>query len=229
MYRVVDCKGCIKILDYIEKHNSYLIIMERPSKCVDLWDFIDQHGPIKEKIAKSFLAQILNTCLEMKAKGVLHRDIKDENILVDLSKLELKLIDFGAGSHYTEDDLSTFHGTRVYAPPEWILNESCKGDESTVWSLGVLLYNMIYGDIPFEHDSDIVSCNLDFKKYSNLNARNCYYPASVYGYSKLPNNNSNSTDLYDVKDLIKQCLNVNVNERIKLEEIFNHKWFSANN
>ena len=110
MYRVVECKGCIKILDFIEKHNSYLIFMERPDKCVDMWDFIDQHGPLNEKLAKKFFSQILNACLDMKAKGVLHRDIKDENILVDLSTLELKLIDFGAGSHYTNEPLNTFHG-----------------------------------------------------------------------------------------------------------------------
>ena len=193
--------------------------MERPSKCVDLWDFIDQHGPIKETVAKSFFAQILKSCMDMKAKGVLHRDIKDENILVDMNSLELKLIDFGAGSHYTSEPLDTFHGTRVYAPPEWIVNEKCKGDESTVWSLGVLLYNMIYGDIPFEQDSDIVSCNLDFKKYSNINTRNFYY-----GHGKM--SNSGPTDLKEVRDLITKCLRVNTNERIKLDEIFNHTWFS---
>jgi len=110
MYRVAECKGCIKILDFIEKHNSYLIFMERPSKCVDMWDFIDQHGPLNEKLAKKFFTQILSACLDMKAKGVLHRDIKDENILVDLSTFELKLIDFGAGAHYTDEPLNTFHG-----------------------------------------------------------------------------------------------------------------------
>jgi tRNA A-37 threonylcarbamoyl transferase component Bud32 len=157
MYRVAECSGCIQILDFIEKHNSYLIFMERPHKCIDMWDFIDQYGPVKEKIARQFFKQILTTCLDMKSKGVLHRDIKDENILVDMSTLELKLIDFGAGSIYTNDDLDSFYGTRVYAPPEWVSNESCKGDESTVWSLGVLLYNMIYGDIPFENDTDIVN------------------------------------------------------------------------
>ena len=112
MYRVSECKGCIKIYDHIEKHDRYLIVMERPHKCIDLWDYIDHHGPINDKLAKRFFRQIIEACLQMKSRGVLHRDIKDENILVDLNTLELKLIDFGAGAHYTEEPLDTFHGKK---------------------------------------------------------------------------------------------------------------------
>jgi serine/threonine protein kinase len=90
---------------------------------------------------------------------------------------------------------------------------------------------MIYGDIPFEDDNDIVNCSLDFKKYSNVNIRNPYY-ANVLVNNNNNNNNNNNTnvsDLYDVNNLIKKCLKVNANERIKLEDIFKHKWFSAAN
>ncbi len=192
--------------------------MERPSKCIDLWDYIDNNGPINEKLAKIFFKQIITSVLEMKSNGVLHRDIKDENILVDLNTLELKLIDFGADAHYTQEPLDTFHGTRVYAPPEWIENESCLGDASSVWSLGVLLFNMIYGDIPFEHDVDIVNCNLDFNKYSNLNANRSNYCAN-------PNTSQQQSE---VRDLIRKCLKKNVNERIQLEHILNHSWLNSN-
>ena len=110
MHQVVECKGCIKILDYIERQDRYMIIMERPEKCIDLWDYINNNGPLNESLAKLFFQQILNTILSMKAKSVLHRDIKDENILVDLTTKELKIIDFGAGTTYTEDDLHEFQG-----------------------------------------------------------------------------------------------------------------------
>lgn len=110
MYKVIDCKGCIKIIDYIERNDRYMIIMERPENCIDLWDFIYNKGPLNQQLAKLFFKKIVSTVLEMKSNGVLHRDIKDENILVDLTTFELKLIDFGAGTHYTETELTDFQG-----------------------------------------------------------------------------------------------------------------------
>jgi serine/threonine protein kinase len=212
MYQVVNCNGCIKILDYIERKDRYLIIMERPEKSIDLWDYINNHGPLNENLAKNFFRQIVNTCLEMKSNGVLHRDIKDENILVDLNSQELKIIDFGAGTYYTNELLNDFQGTRVYSPPEWILTQNYNGDSATVWSLGVLLYNMIYGDIPFEEDNEIVNCNIDFNKYNQNN-----------------NNNSNSNKQFklnsDINDLIVKCLKINATDRINLENILKHRWF----
>lgn len=217
MQQVLSCKGCIKILDYIERTNNYWIYMERPENCIDLWDFINDNGPINEKLAKLFFTQIVNTVLEMKSKGVLHRDIKDENILVNLNTFELKLIDFGAGTFYTNEDLIDFQGTRVYSPPEWISHQTYKGESATVWSLGVLLYNMIYGDIPFEDDNEIVNSNIDFNKYDRNN--NIPNPS---------NNNVKNKINSDINDLIKKCLKRNQNDRIKLEHILTHRWLVSN-
>lgn len=110
MHKVINCKGCIKIIDYIERHDRYLIIMERPNNCIDLWDFINKRGPLNQQLARIFFKKIVSTVIDMKYNGVLHRDIKDENILVDLNTFELKLIDFGAGCHYTESKLNDFQG-----------------------------------------------------------------------------------------------------------------------
>ena len=232
MYRVKDCKGCIQIIDYIERNDRYLIVMERPDRCDDLWDYINNKGPLKENVARVFFKQILHTVLEMKSNGVLHRDIKDENILVNLDTFELKLIDFGAGTQYTEADLHEFQGTRVYSPPEWLTAQSYKGDQATVWSLGVLLYNMIYGDIPFEHDDEIINAELDFARYARDN-NNTMYRTSANNNNYLVNNfnhtsSSSSQHSSDVNSLINECLTKSIEHRIKLEDILEHKWFKNN-
>ncbi len=201
MMRVSNCPGCIQIHHYTEDDMYFIIAMDCPKNCIDLWDFININGPLKERLAQYFFIQTLDTLVNMKNLGVLHRDIKDENILVDQSTFQLKVIDFGAGTYYTDDYLTDFQGTRVYSPPEWVTSQRYIGDDATVWSLGVLLYNMVYGDIPFEEDDDIVSCRLHFP------------------------NLVTATRISDIaNDLIVKCLTLDPTKRIKLEDIYEHEW-----
>ena len=190
--------GVIQLLEFFEKFDSFIFVFERADKCKDLFDVITDKKCLEEDIARNFFRQIVRTVLDCHSKGVIHRDIKDENILVDLITGKLKLIDFGSGALLKEEgELYTeFDGTRVYAPPEWIMSGRYEGGPATVWSLGVLLYDMVCGDIPWEKDPDIIAASLVFSR-----------PLTE-----------------QCKDLIRSCLTRSQDKRISINNILQHPW-----
>ncbi len=136
MIQVRHVKNCIKILDYLEQKNCFIIIMERDEKSQDLFDYITENGMqstsefvdegvtvgeqrskasiggLSEHVARNYFQQIVETVMSIHKLGVIHRDLKDENILVNLLDGQLKLIDFGAGAFLTEQNqmFTDFHG-----------------------------------------------------------------------------------------------------------------------
>jgi len=188
----------VSLVDYFERPDSFIVVMERPERTKDLFDYITESGPLDEAEARHMFRQIVETTIALHNAGVVHRDIKDENVLIDPETRHVHLIDFGSGTFLHDDIYTDFEGTRVYSPPEWIRCRRYRAVPAAVWSLGVLLFDMVCGDIPFERDEQIVKAEFRLRKKISP----------------------------EVEDLIRQCLNIDASCRPSLAQVLGHPWMS---
>uniref|UniRef100_A0A8U7NCS5 non-specific serine/threonine protein kinase n=1 Tax=Corvus moneduloides TaxID=1196302 RepID=A0A8U7NCS5_CORMO len=147
--------GVVQLLEWLELPNSVVLVMERPERSQDLLHFIRARGFLCEEVARELFRQVLEAVRHCTSCGVLHRDLKPENILVDLATEQTKLIDFGCGTFLQASAYTSFAGTPSYSPPEWTHFSWYHGEAATVWSLGIVLHQMVCGEHPFKRGWNI--------------------------------------------------------------------------
>ncbi|CAO4377662.1 unnamed protein product [Caenorhabditis nigoni] len=192
--------GVIGLIDCYSIPAGFLIVMERPYPCIDMFDFVKGQGKLPEEMAHFLFHQIATTVQECMKNKVLHRDVKDENVVIDLATGTTKLIDFGAATELQDGHYFNFQGTIMCSPPEWLINRLYLGEEATVWSLGVLLYTALNGRLPFQTVEKICSP-------ATVGALRFFVPLSE-----------------EVKDLIRSCLMFEPEQRCSMEDILKHSW-----
>ena len=110
LYSAQTVPGVVRLIDYYDKGSTFLYVMEYSAHSRDLFDFISQRGPLAETVARQLFRQVLDTVLLCYQRGIVHRDIKDENLIIDTNTGELKLIDFGSGAFRREEPFTDFDG-----------------------------------------------------------------------------------------------------------------------
>jgi len=225
LMRKLNHPNITKILETFEDDKYIFIIMEYINGG-NLFSFVKKRRKLSEKISKFLFRQIIEGIQHIHSKNIVHRDIKLENILIDLNN-RIKICDFGIGIMLdSENDLIHEQcGTPMYMAPEIILNskkDGYKGFPVDIWSAGIALYIMLSGMLPFSYrksDSDNKEMNnsLSLSKHHNNN-----YELQYSIINKNPRKIKKISS--EAKDLLKGLLNKDPNKRLTIEEILNHPW-----
>ena len=117
--RHVHHPNIIELLDFFTHEDNFVFVLERPEKCSDLFEYIDERDYLAEDVGRQFFTNILDATIQCEGYGVLHQDIKPENVIIDLVKMEAKLTDFGLASDIQDVPIRHFVG------------KGCTTDENT--------------------------------------------------------------------------------------------------
>ncbi|GAO19342.1 hypothetical protein UVI_02008720 [Ustilaginoidea virens] len=126
--------------------------------CDELYNHLLQHGPLPVAKVQKIFTQLVGAVSYVHLQSCVHRDLKLENILLDKNE-NVKLVDFGFTREYEgrTNYLQTFCGTICYAAPEMLKGEKYAGEKVDVWSLGIILFALLCGELPFDDDDDNVT------------------------------------------------------------------------
>ncbi|XP_058016581.1 serine/threonine-protein kinase MARK2 isoform X7 [Ahaetulla prasina] len=202
--KVLNHPNIVKLFEVIETDKTLYLVMEYASGG-EVFDYLVAHGRMKEKEARAKFRQIVSAVQYCHQKFIVHRDLKAENLLLD-ADMNIKIADFGFSNEFTfGNKLDTFCGSPPYAAPELFQGKKYDGPEVDVWSLGVILYTLVSGSLPF-----------DGQNLKELRER------VLRGKYRIPFYMST-----DCENLLKKFLILNPSKRGTLEQIMKDRWMNV--
>nr|XP_033954498.1 MAP/microtubule affinity-regulating kinase 4 isoform X1 [Pseudochaenichthys georgianus] len=194
----------VQLFEVIETDKTLYLIMEYASGG-EVFDYLVSHGRMKEVEARAKFRQIVSAVNYCHTKNIVHRDLKAENLLLD-ADANIKIADFGFSNEFTlGNKLDTFCGSPPYAAPELFQGKKYDGPEVDVWSLGVILYTLVSGSLPF-----------DGQNLKELRER------VLRGKYRVPFYMST-----DCEGILRRFLVLNPSKRCTLDQVMKDKWINA--
>uniref|UniRef100_A0AAX7UFA8 Protein kinase domain-containing protein n=1 Tax=Astatotilapia calliptera TaxID=8154 RepID=A0AAX7UFA8_ASTCA len=200
--KLIEHPHVLKLHDVYE-NNKYLYLVLEHVSGGELFDYLVKKGRLTPKEARKFFRQIISALDFCHSHSICHRDLKPENLLLD-EKNNIRIADFGMASLQVGDSLlETSCGSPHYACPEVIRGEKYDGRRADVWSCGVILFALLVGALPFDHDN---LRQLLEKVKSGVFHMPHFIPP-------------------DCQALLKGMIEVNSDKRLTLEAIQKHPWY----
>uniref|UniRef100_A0A7N6BJS7 Protein kinase domain-containing protein n=1 Tax=Anabas testudineus TaxID=64144 RepID=A0A7N6BJS7_ANATE len=200
--KLIEHPHVLKLHDVYE-NNKYLYLVLEHVSGGELFDYLVKKGRLTPKEARKFFRQIISALDFCHSHSICHRDLKPENLLLD-EKNNIRIADFGMASLQVGDSLlETSCGSPHYACPEVIRGEKYDGRRADVWSCGVILFALLVGALPFDHDN---LRQLLEKVKSGVFHMPHFIPP-------------------DCQSLLKGMIEVNPEKRLTLEAIQKHPWY----
>ncbi|XP_045396708.1 serine/threonine-protein kinase SIK1 [Lemur catta] len=204
LMKLLNHPHIIKLYQVMETKDMLYIVTEF-AKNGEMFDYLTSNGHLSENEARKKFWQILSAVEYCHSHHIVHRDLKTENLLLD-GNMDIKLADFGFGNFYKPGEpLSTWCGSPPYAAPEVFEGKEYEGPQLDIWSLGVVLYVLVCGSLPFDGP------NLPTLRQRVLEGR-----------FRIPFFMSQ-----DCETLIRRMLVVDPAKRITIAQIRQHRWMQA--
>ena len=212
----------LRLYGHFHDTKRIFLILEFAGKG-ELYKHLRRENRFPEWKAAQYIAQMASALKYLHKKHVIHRDIKPENILVGIHG-EIKISDFGWSVHAPTNRRNTMCGTLDYLPPEMIKGgnqDNYYNAKVDLWSLGVLMYEFLCGEAPFEDTPHmtqrrIARCEMSVPQYVSPEARDLI---KMVCPRDIRNHSSNSSDL-----MLAQLLVLDPEKRLPLEDIQKHPW-----
>ncbi|SPP87701.1 mucin-5AC isoform X5 [Drosophila guanche] len=200
----VQHPNIIHIYEVFENREKMVLVMEFAAGG-ELYDYLSERKVLNEEEARRIFRQVATAVYYCHKHKICHRDLKLENILLD-EKGNAKIADFGLSNVFDAGRLlGTFCGSPLYASPEIVEGTPYQGPEVDCWSLGVLLYTLVYGSMPFDGSN--------FKRLVKQISQGDYYE---------PRKPSRASTL--IRDMLTVC----PRKRATIEQICSHWWVNEN-